>query len=958
MYIAIHAPGMPFNGDTIRMGESLGGSETAAYYMAKELAALGHQIVIFTNHKQTGIWDDVKYEWLGNCSQDAPLGDRFHYVMQTPYDVCIVQRHSAAFLYQYNTKLNIWWLHDLALHRYNPQVQRQLVNVDKIFTVSEFHRQQVAKVYDVNPDYIYPTKNGIDYSNETLKKKNDNRIPRSLFFAARPERGLENLVGKNGIMESLSDCHLYVAGYNNTTPQMKSYYEYLWTRCRELGNVTNLGALGKEALYGYMKSMMLYVYPTTFQDTSCIMAMESQACGLPFVGPKIAALPETLKNGGANLLSNGSNNKVNKNKFVKAIRYLLDNENQWKSLHKKCKNIHQSWSNIAKDWSKLFEKEIEKKSLSDKKRLWSHFELNSDIIAMQKAGATQENCRTLKENYAFLLENRFKEHYKKYYEYEKNRGINYGPEELNGNPRFECTSNLIKDLKPKSILDYGCAHGHYVINLAKRFPDTTFVGIDLERTNIDKAKQWAKAEGLDDRCHFFCGNIDEESTKNDCDSKIESGFDVILAQEVLEHVKEPRETIIHLSKYLSETGKFIISVPYGPWESIGYEAHKGWRAHIHMLERADLLDLFGKQKDYKVMALPHKAKLGHYLCHFGRNGKPIGEIDYDRKLRQQAPRQTLSVCIIAKDAEATLGKTLKSISGIANEIIIGIDENTTDDTKKIAEKYGAIIFSIPSPLKVGFDTVRNMTIEKATCDWILWIDSDETFEQIRDFNNNLRENCYIGYAIQQHHYAVEPAELFHTDLPVRIFRNHVGMKFYGFVHEHPELQYNEGPGKIVLCTDAAIMHVGYSTEVIRRRRFDRNFPLMIKDREKYPDRKLGNFLWVRDLAHYIKYMLERNNGTRTQEIIDYADIMINTWRKIVESGDRRLSVEGLKYYSEAVRIIGNGINYTIALDSCPLGRDLRMPENVSGTFVDTKDIQDLTNLLLKNNISIYEETYY
>lgn len=952
MYIAIHAPGMPFNGDTIKAGESLGGSETAAYYMAKELAALGHQVVMFTNHKQTGIWDDVKYEWLGGCSQGAPLGDRFHYVMQTPYDVCIVQRHPAAFIFQYNTKLNIWWLHDLALHRFNPQVQMQLVNVDKIFTVSEFHRQQVSKVYDVKPGNIYPTKNGIDYSNEILKTDNANRIPRSLFFAARPERGLENLVGKGGIMEKLEDCHLYVAGYNNTTPQMKRFYEYLWGRCNELDNVTNLGALGKNALYNYMKSMMLYVYPTDFKDTSCIAALEAQACGLPFVGPKIAALPETLNNGGANLLSNGTDNKVNKKKFIKTIRGILNTQGAWQSLHKKCKNIHQPWADIAKNWSELFEKEIEKKSLLDNKKLWSHFELNSDIVAMQKAGATPENCKTLKENYGFLLENKFKEHYEKYYEYEKNRGVVYGPEELNGNPRFECTCNIIKEIKPKTILDYGCAHGHYVINLAKRFPDIYFAGVDLEQTNIDKAKQWALDDGVSNRCCFVQHDINKESFAEG------KKYDLILAQEVLEHVAEPRDVIIKLSKYLTDHGKFIISVPYGPWEAIGYEAHKGWRAHIHMLERADLLELFGKQTDYKIMALPHRAKLGHYLCSFGRNGNALGQINYDRKLRQQAPQQTLSVCIIAKDAEATLGKTLKSVSSIANEIIIGIDETTTDETKGVAEKYGAVTFPIPSPLKVGFDTVRNMTLEKATCDWILWIDADETFEQINDFTNRLRENCYTGYAIQQHHYAVEPAEKFHTDKPIRIFRNHIGMQFYGFVHEHPELKYNEGPGKTILVADAAIMHVGYPTEVVRRRRFDRNFPLMIKDREKYPDRKLGNFLWVRDLAHYIKYTLEKNGGTRTQEIMDYADIMINTWRGIVDSGDTRLSVEGLKYYSEAVRVIGNGINYTIALDSCPLGKDLRKPDDISGTFVDTKDIQTLTNLLLKNNISIYDEAYY
>ncbi len=37
MHIAMNVPGMPFNGDTIPSGKSLGGSESAGYYMAKAL---------------------------------------------------------------------------------------------------------------------------------------------------------------------------------------------------------------------------------------------------------------------------------------------------------------------------------------------------------------------------------------------------------------------------------------------------------------------------------------------------------------------------------------------------------------------------------------------------------------------------------------------------------------------------------------------------------------------------------------------------------------------------------------------------------------------------------------------------------------------------------------------------------------------------------------------------------
>jgi hypothetical protein len=73
MQIAIHTAGMPFDGETIPGGKSLGGSESASYYMAKELAKLGHEVIVFTNSQKTGNWDGVVYEWMGQVSEQ-PLG--------------------------------------------------------------------------------------------------------------------------------------------------------------------------------------------------------------------------------------------------------------------------------------------------------------------------------------------------------------------------------------------------------------------------------------------------------------------------------------------------------------------------------------------------------------------------------------------------------------------------------------------------------------------------------------------------------------------------------------------------------------------------------------------------------------------------------------------------------------------------------------------------------------------
>ena len=68
MYIVMHCGGLPFNGKTIEES-SLGGSETAAYYMAKELVTIGHTVIIFTNAQTVGKFDGVKYEWVGEITE-------------------------------------------------------------------------------------------------------------------------------------------------------------------------------------------------------------------------------------------------------------------------------------------------------------------------------------------------------------------------------------------------------------------------------------------------------------------------------------------------------------------------------------------------------------------------------------------------------------------------------------------------------------------------------------------------------------------------------------------------------------------------------------------------------------------------------------------------------------------------------------------------------------------------
>jgi tetratricopeptide (TPR) repeat protein len=64
-------------------------------------------------------------------------------------------------------------------------------------------------------------------------------------------------------------------------------------------------------------------------------------------------------------------------------------------------------------------------------------------------------------------------------------------------------------------------------------------------------------------------------------------------------------------------------------------------------------------------------------------------------------RTTLSACFPCRDEATAVGKTLASLRGAADEIVIGVDPRTTDDTFEIAKQYAEKVFYLEDPRGPG-----------------------------------------------------------------------------------------------------------------------------------------------------------------------------------------------------------------------------------------------------------------
>ena len=984
MDYVINALGLPFNGDTIK-SSSLGGSESAAYYLARELAARGHRVTAFTMSNEEGVFDGVTYCHAGNVTNENPMGERFEfYARNTPHDVLIVQRSPMAFQGKYAAKLTIWQTHDLALHHTSGLVMNMAWNINAVTTVSQWHKDQLLAVYPFAKGVVHVVPNGVDpdlYSgplDPTMVLANPTGGLR-LLYQSRPERGLAHLVRPGGIMDRLRGiATLYVCGYENTTEQMASFYAQLESWGKALPNIVHLGALTKPNLAQLQRNCDVLCYPTEFDEVSCITVMEAMHAHLPVITSDCAALPETCKDAGVELIPL-RDNMADENLFVAWLKMahadLNDELREGASILGKMK-LAQATAARTRTWAKATDAlEFVVADCLDAKSpttIARHALKNSDLTLTKMALAVAPDnaiTRKLKEElslFDFLDDDAaYKAHYDKHCgDYYQRVPREQRFKEPDGSRwiavRMMVAQAIESAGRPLRILDYGCAHGHYTISLAKMFPDSSFYGVDINATAIQEAIEWAGAD--------IVHNV--EFTRADSVRDLTGQYDLVLLCEVLEHVKEPQLLLYDACERLTEGGKIITTTPYGPWEWGGHDSYKLAREHNHHFERTDLVELFVGMELNVVCApagvSPGGTPVGSWVCMATPGKNPaFGEVNFQRKYRETVPEQTVSACLIVKDGANSLRKALDSLVPWVAEVIIGIDPASTDSTHDVIAAFAAANPWLPvtqfigeRAIEVGFDVARNTVVDRACGDWILWMDADEELMGGEYVTKLLHENMHDAYCTGQIHFSVDPPQVLTIDYPSRLYRNNRGIRFYGRVHEHPETAPGEAIPTATLRGDVKFAHNGYVTEEVRRARYFRNLPLLMRDVNEHPDRILNKFLLIRDLAQGIGFELQLNGGRPDMGHRGRAQQIVDLWRELLknEKPVSRMLIDSLPYYTIAAEIIGGWFNADVTFNVNKLSLDTK--QRVQGKFLTAADLNTLVTRLSKEATQHYDSVYF
>jgi len=207
------------------------------------------------------------------------------------------------------------------------------------------------------------------------------------------------------------------------------------------------------------------------------------------------------------------------------------------------------------------------------------------------------------------------------------------------------------------------------------------------------------------------------------------------------------------------------------------------------------------------------------------------------------PRPLLSAALIVRDEAAVLGDCLTSIQGLVDEIVV-VDTGSTDESPVIAAQFGARV--VHHPWRDDFSDARNVSLDTATGQWVLYIDADE---RVVDGGRAYLEALLTRAPQVAFRVLLKPTVGSTPYREYRLWRHDPRIRFEGVIHEKvvPAIRRlaREESREIGLA-DILIQHIGYEGDQIAKHH--RNLPLLRRQLAAEPDN-----LFVR---HHLARVLE------------------------------------------------------------------------------------------------------
>lgn len=217
-------------------------------------------------------------------------------------------------------------------------------------------------------------------------------------------------------------------------------------------------------------------------------------------------------------------------------------------------------------------------------------------------------------------------------------------------------------------------------------------------------------------------------------------------------------------------------------------------------------------------------------------------------------KEKLSVIVIARDEEEMIGECLDSVKW-AGEIIVVVDDRTTDKTTEVARNYTKKVFVRRFK---SFGEQKQFVLNKASGDWVLSLDADErvTPQLKKEILTKIKAKDFAAY-----HAYFRPVflgkEFMHSNVRIqgtpRLFRRSKGKFISPAIHERLAVD-----GKIGVLENE-ILHYSFRTINQTLKKF--NYFTSLEAEELYQAGGRTNFLLMILAPGWIffrTFFLERN----------------------------------------------------------------------------------------------------
>jgi len=187
-------------------------------------------------------------------------------------------------------------------------------------------------------------------------------------------------------------------------------------------------------------------------------------------------------------------------------------------------------------------------------------------------------------------------------------------------------------------------------------------------------------------------------------------------------------------------------------------------------------------------------------------------------------KPTISLCMIVRDEAETLRSAIECVKPLCDEIVIGIDGRSSDESENIASEYADILYNIK--WNGSFSDARNQAMSKCTKEWLLIWDAHEfmSAEHVEKLREKMwgvvEESCpAIGFKLVMEDGAV--------GMQTRLMKNGIGWSYSGKVHNQLNSSEIDPEGNSMGFRDIIVEH--RPTKSNRKRRKKERYAQISRD---------------------------------------------------------------------------------------------------------------------------------